>query len=163
MENQSCGYWRLWSNTLTKSEALKWIELFEPNTEKWFKLYDLIYGFSKRVSSFEDATLVLNSIYPEQSSSKIILKDVLLAIKELKKVHRYGLVNHLVGKNNLGCFGGQWAHSISHYLNILKRANIIFVEKGRFGKKKSFGAIIREVYIFNENVGEWRVPSRNIG
>ena len=45
--------------------------------------------------------------------------------------------------------------------NILKMANIISVEKKKFGKKKSFGSIVREVYIFNENVVSWRLPLRD--
>ena len=160
MKNQSSGYWRLWSKTLAKDEALHWIELFEPNTEKWFKLNDYINGFSKSIDSFEEAICILKSVYPTQSSSKIILTDVLAAIKDLKQTYRYELADYLAKKNNLESYGGKWAHSLKQYLDILKRANIISVEKQRFGKKKSFGTIVREVYVFNENVGEWRVPER---
>ena len=161
MEKQSLSYWRFWSNTLTKEEASKWIELFEPNTEKWFKLNDYINGYSRRVNSFEEALQILNLIYHEQSSSKIILKDVLLALKELKQTHRYELADYLAKKNNLESYGGKWAHSLKHYLDILRAANIISVEKKRFGPKKSFGTIVREVYIFNENIRDWKVPERN--
>jgi len=160
MEKQSSNYWRFWSNTLTKEEALKWIEFFEPCTEKWFKLKDYVNGFSKKVNSFEEAIQILNSVYPRQSPSKIILKDVLLALKELKHTHRYELAGYLVKKNNLESYGGKWAHSLKHYLDILKKANIISIKKKRFGKKKSFGTIVREVYIFNENIKEWKVPDR---
>ena len=160
MENQSSGYWRLWSCSLSKEEALKWIELFEPYTEKWFKLNDYINGFSKKVDSFEEAIYILNSVYPRQSSSKVILKDVLLAFKDLKQTYRYELADYLVKKNNLESYGGTWAHSLKHYLDILKRANIISVERQRFRPKKSFGTTVREVYKFNEKVKEWKVPSR---
>ena len=161
MENQSSGYWRFWSNTPTKDEASKWIGLFEPNTEKWFKLKDYIGGYSKRVNSFEEAVEILNSAYPRQSSSKIILKDVLLALKELKNTYRYELADYLAKKNNLQSYGGKWAHSLKHYLDILKAANVISVEKKRFGPKKSFGTIVRDVYTFNEDIRGWRVPERN--
>lgn len=161
VDKQSSGYWRLWSNTLTKEEALKWFELFEPNTEKWFKLNDYINGFSKKVDSFEEALYILSSVYPKQSSSKVILKDVLLAIKDLNQTYRYELADYLAKKNNLESYGGTWAHSLKHYLDILKRANIISVEKQRFGKKKSFGTVVREVYRFNEDFKEWMVPERN--
>ena len=160
MEKQSSDYWRFWSNQLTKKEASKWLELFESNTEKWFKLKDYINGYSKKVDSFEEALTILNSIYPKQSSSKIILKDVLLALKNLKESYRYELVDYLIKKNNLKSYGGKWAHSLKYYLDILKEANIILVEKRRFGPKKSFGTIVREVYVLNENVSEWRVPER---
>ena len=52
MEKQSSNYWRLWSNSLSKEEALEWLQVFEPNTEKWFKLNDYINGFSKKINSF---------------------------------------------------------------------------------------------------------------
>lgn len=124
MKKQSSSYWRLWSNSLSKEEALKWIELFEPYTEKWFKLNDYINGFSKKVNSFEEAVL--------------ILKDILLAFKDLKQTYRYELADYLAKKNNLDSYGGTWAHSLKHYLDILKRANIISVERQRFNPKKSF-------------------------
>lgn len=160
MQRQSSGYWRFWSNTLTKEEVLKWIEFFEPNTEKWYKLKDYVEGFSRKVHSFDEALKMLGSVYPRQSSSKIVLKDVLLAIKEFKKIYRYELVDYLAKKNNLKSYGGKWAHSLKHYLNILKKANLISVKKEGFGKKKSFGTVIREVYVFNEDIDEWRVPER---
>jgi hypothetical protein len=160
MEKQSSNYWRFWSNVLTKKEAKKWMEVFEPNTEKWFKLKDYAYGYDKKVDSFDETVNIFNSVYPKQSSSKIILKDVLFALRDLKKTYRYELVDYLVKRKNLKSYGGKWASSLKHYLDIVKKANIIFVKKGRFGKKKSFGTIIRDVYTFNENVKEWRVPSR---
>lgn len=162
MKKPSSSYWRFWSNKLSKEEAIKWMELFEPHTEKWFKLNDYVNGFSKRISSFEEAVNIFNKIYPKQSSSKVILTDVLMILKELKKAHRYKIVDYLIKKNNLKSYGGKWANSLGHYLNILKRANIISVTKGKFGKKKSFGTIIRDVYIYNENISEWRVPERKI-
>ncbi len=161
MKNNSLSYWRFWSNTITKEETSKWIELFEPNTEKWFKLNDYVHGYAGKVNSFEEAVQILNSTYPKQSSSKVTLKDVLLALKELKQTYRYELADYLAKKNNLKSYGGKWAHSLRHYLDILKAANIILIEKKRFGKKKSFGTIVRDVYIFNENIGDWRVPERN--
>lgn len=160
MKKLSSNYWRLWSNTLTKEEALQWIKLFETDSEKWFKLRDYIYGYSKKVASFDEAVQVLNSVYPNQSSSKIDLKDVLMAFKELKQTCRYDLADYLVKKNKIKSYGGKWAHSLRPYLDVLKKANIISVKKERFGHKKSFGTIIREVYVFNDNISEWRVPER---
>ncbi len=160
MEKQSSGYWRFTSNALTKEQASRWMELFEPNTEKWFKLNDYIAGFSKEVNSFQEAISILNSVYPRKTSNKVVLADVLLALKELKLTYRYELANYLIRMNNLKSYGGKWAHSLKHYLDVLKRANIISVKKGEFGKKKSFGAIIRDTYTFNENMGGWRLPER---
>ena len=160
MEKQSGGYWRLWGATPTKDEIVKWMELFEPNTEKWFKLRDYVTGFSKGVGSVEEALKIFNTVYPKQSASKVTLTSVLLAIKALEKTHRYELARYLANKNSLSSYGGKWAHSLKHYLDILKRAGIISVGRGRFGKKKSFGTIVREVYTFNRDIADWRLPER---
>lgn len=157
---QNSKYWRLWSKSLTKEEAAIWQELFEPNTEKWLKLNDYINGFSKKVNSFEETIRIMNLVYPRQSANKVILKDVILALKTLKQTHRYELTDYLKKKNNLKSYGGKWSHSIAPYLAILIRANIISSEKGRFGKKVSFGTIVRNIYKFNDNIQDWRVPER---
>ncbi|MBU3941091.1 MAG: hypothetical protein KKH88_04145 [Nanoarchaeota archaeon] len=158
----STGLWRFWSGKITKEEALRWQNFFELDTEKWFKLNDYINGFSREVNSFDEAVQIFDSIYPFQSSSKVSLKDILIVLKELKEAHRYKIVDYLVKRNDLSSYGGKWAHSLRHYLDLLKNANMITVERRKFGKKKSFGSIVREVYIFNENVGDWRVPFRPI-
>ena len=160
MQNKSRKYWRLWSNKLSKEEAKKWIGLFEPKTEKWFKLNDYIYGYKGKVNSFEEAVGKLDNIYPLKSSSKISFKDVLFAIKALNETYRYELASYLCKNKNLNSYGGKWAHSLFPYLNVLKRANIIYVKRKKFGKKKSFGSIIREVYIYNPKIAEWKIPNR---
>jgi len=159
MEKKSSEYWRFWSNSLSVEEAKKWLDLFEPSTEKWFKLYEYVNGFQGKINKIEDAIMIFDSIFGIKSSSKITLKDVLKEMITLKKTYRYELVGNLIKKKGLN-YGGKWAHSISHYLYILKRANIIFVSKGKFGPKKSFGTIIRDSYELNPNILEWKVPFR---
>jgi hypothetical protein len=160
MEKKSSEYWRFWSNTLSINEAKRWLEFFEPYTEKWFKLYEYINGFQGKINKFKDAIMLFDLTFGTKSPSKITLKDVLKEILNLKKTYRYELVENLTKKNELKDYGGKWAHSISHYLHILKRANAIFVGMGDFGPKKSFGTIIREVYEPNPNIFEWKVPFR---
>jgi len=160
MSRPSCSYWRLWSGTLNKEEAKKWLQMFEPKTEKWHKLNDSINGFTKKVKSFEETLQILNKTYPHMSSSKVSLKNVLLQIKKLGYGHRYKIVDCLKKDLKIESYGGKWGHSLRHYLDILKAANMITVEKRRFGKKKSFGTIMREVYIYNPNIAEWVVPER---
>ncbi|MBN2067868.1 MAG: hypothetical protein JW744_05355 [Candidatus Diapherotrites archaeon] len=161
MKNPSGGYWRFWSNTLTEQETIKWMELFEPQTEKWFKLHEAANGYQGKADSIEEAIDILDKVYPSKPNSKVSLKKVLLAIKHLGGAHRYKIVDYLVAKGNFKSYGGKWAHGLRHYLDILKQANIISIERRRFGKKKSFGTIVREVYIFNPEVSEWKVPLRN--
>ncbi len=160
MKNKSGEYWRLWSNKLSEEESKKWMEFFEPNTEKWFELNDYVYGFEGKVNSFEDAVKKLNNIYPSKSASKICLKDILFIIKDLKVTYRYELASYLCKSKNLNSYGGKWAHSLAPYLDILQRVKIVSIEKRKFGKKKSFGSIVREIYIYNPKISEWRVPER---
>lgn len=61
-------------------------------------------------------------------------------------------------EKKLEIYGGIWGHSLRHSLDILKRAHMIKVEKRRFGPKKSFGTIVREVYIYNPEISEWSLP-----
>lgn len=160
MKNSSNTYWRLWSNKLSEDDVLKWIELFEPETEKWFKMHDLIYGYNGQVNSLEEAIEKLNKVYPFNSANKICLKDILLAISSLKTACRYELISYLCKNNNLSSFGGKWGHSLAPYLDILKKANIIRVQKNKYGMKKSFGSVVRKVYIYNPTVSQWRIPIR---
>jgi len=160
MKRKSSGYWRFWTGILTKNEATKWLEFFEPQTEKWYKLRDIIYGYRGKIASIIDVFYVFNKIYPLRSSSKVSLSDVFQITLEQKEVYRYQLVNLLKEVNSLNSFGGKWAHSVSHYLNILKSANIISVENRKFGSKKSFGSIVRQVYRFNSDLSTWKVPFR---
>lgn len=158
MNNRSGKYWRLWSNVLNKEQARHWLDFYEPSTDKWLLLKNYVEGYHKTVSSFDEAKDLLNKVYPAKSASKICLSDILIAIKKLGKVHRYELASFLCEQKNILSYGGKWAHSLSHYLRTLRECNIIFVGKESFGKKKSFGSIIREVYFYNPNLQEWRLP-----
>jgi len=160
MERESGTYWRFWTRTLTKDKVLKWLELFEPKTEKWFKIYEIINGFQGKVSSVIDVFYIFNEVYPNKPGSKVSLNDIFQIILEQKEVYRYQLVELIKQNNNLDSFGGKWAHGVSHYLNVLKRADIINTEKRSFGKKRRGGDIIREVYKLNSNINSWRVPFR---
>lgn len=155
---KSGGYWRLWSRTLTKEQASTWMNFFAKETEKWFLLKNCVEGFQRPVTSFEEASHILAETYPTKSASKVCLQDILEIIKETDEVYRYQLVKLLCEKKNIDSYGGKWAHSLKHYLDILKMANIISVEKRKFGRKKSWGSIVREVYIFNNDISEWRMP-----
>jgi hypothetical protein len=160
LERESWGNWKFWSKELSCEEARKWIELFEPQTEKWFKLFEIINGFQGKVDSVIDVFYIFNKIYPDKPATKVSLNDIFQIILEQKEITRYQLVELIKQKNNLESFGGKWAHGASLYLNILKKANIIFVEKKNFGKKKSFGSIIREIYKLNSEISSWKVPFR---
>jgi hypothetical protein len=148
------GLWRLWSNVLSKDEVTSWLELFECKTEKWFKLYEYAYGFQGKVSSFEDAKNAFCFTFPHQPASKTSVEKILKIIKLRKETWRYAIEKEIEGMKST------WAGSLKYYINILERANVIKTRKGRFGKKKSFGTIIRDVYIYNPDIKTWKVPYR---
>lgn len=158
MKKSSGGYWRLWSGRLNIEESRKWMYFFEHGTKKWSLLSYFVDGYKRKGFCIKTAIDVLDKTYPRKSPSKITLKDVLEVIIEAKEVHRYELANILCKKCNITTYGGKWAHSLRPYLYILKSCNIIFIEKRKFGKKKSWGSIVREVYIFNENFRSWLLP-----
>ena len=158
MSKISYSYWRLWSGILTKEQTKRWMEVFAEGTEKWWLLKNHCDGFQRKVNSFKEALEIMNRVYPSRSPNKVCLKDIMELIKEHKEVHRYQLAELLCKKKGLKSYGGKWGHSLKHYLDVLKKANMIFVKRRKFGKKKSFGSIVREVYIFNENISDWRLP-----
>jgi transcriptional regulator with XRE-family HTH domain len=159
-KSKSGKYWRFWSKVLTPNDASKWLEMFEQKTEKWFKIYEIANGFQGKVSSVTDVFEIFDEVYPSKSGSKVSLNDIFRIILEQREVYRYQLVELIKRKNNLKSFGGKWAHGVVHYLNILKRANIITTEKRSFGKKKRGGEIIREIYKLNSDITSWKVPFR---
>lgn len=146
--------WRLWSTALSKKEAEGWLHFFEAGTEKWSKLYEYINGFQGKVDNFEDAKKAFCSVFPFQSASKTSIEEILDIVMKDKETWRYAIQDKIEGMES------KWAHSVAHYVRILERANAIRIEKRKFGKKRSFGSIIRDVYIYNPNISSWRVPYR---
>lgn len=146
-------YWRAWSPCLSHNEAKRWLSYFEPKTEKWFKLYEYIYGFQGKVDNYESACKALSYVFPHQPGSKTTTIEVLSIIRKKGRTWRYDIEKETRLKS-------AWAHSLRHYITILIKANIIKIKKGRFGKKKSFGTIIRDVYFYNPEVTNWKIPYR---
>lgn len=154
MERESNKMWRLWSGALKKDEAEKWLEFFEPGTEKWFKLLELIEGFQGRIKNYNEAREVFSKVFPKQPYSKTSIVELMDIFKSCEKTWRYDIQNKIPGMKS------KWAHSLGHYTRILSKANVIKVKTGPFGKKKSFGTIIREIYEYNPDISTWRVPYR---
>lgn len=97
---------------------------------------------------------VLSNVFVKQPASKTCITEIMEIIISKKETWRYSI------ENEIDDMKSKWAHSLRYYVDILHKANIIKIEKRSFGKKKSFGTIVRDVYIFNSTVSEWRVPFR---
>lgn len=160
MDKISGRYWRFWSGRLSKDAALTWLNFFEPNTEKWFQLYELANGFQGRVNNFDDALVAFDSVFYRNSANKISFKNVILLLFKLKRTYRYELAKEAAIASGYKSFGGKWAHSLQHYSCLLIRANVVQTSYEYFGRKKSFGRIRRQVYSVNFRVADWRIPYR---
>lgn len=160
MQKRSRKYWRFWSGTINDSQAHGWLQVFEPKTEKWHKIYEYCNGYSGKVNSLEEAINKINQVYSRKGGSKITTSKVLLALKVLGNAHRYKLIDYLCKTHCINNYGGKWGHSLKPHLDVLKAMNIIKIKKQKFGPKKSFGSIVREVYSYNPNTSEWLMPVR---
>jgi len=152
----SKNIWRLMSKELTRITVEEWLDTIEKNTEKWKLLFYIKNGFPRKVSSYSEAKILLDRAYPKKG--KTCVSQILDIIREYSGSHRYKISEEICRRNNLQSFGGKWSHSLHDYLEILKRTRMIKVEKKRFGKKKSFGTIVREIYTYDEKVENWRLP-----
>lgn len=62
---------------LNKEEARKWLSFFVENTEKWWKIKDIIDGYSHAVNDIQTAKKILDSIYSPRSISLTKLIDLI--------------------------------------------------------------------------------------
>jgi len=151
-------YYRLWTKPLTKEEANKWLQLIEKETWKEHRLKCISCGYFNQVKNLGDFRKSMDRAFPKKPANKVTITDVVDVIVRKKEACRYEIAEELKKKNRLKGYGGIWAHGLAPYLRILKKSNFILVKKKKFGKKKSFGSIVREVYVWNANPSLWRTP-----
>lgn len=134
-------YYHLKTSVLDKNKLKKWLNFFEPNTEKWFKIVDVIKGFDKRVSSFNEAVFVFSTIYKDGMKTNI--PHIISTLKKLKICDKYILAKKL----NVG------VSTLYRYIHILENANILTRTKDPNLKNKL-------IFLYNPNIKEWKVPYR---
>jgi len=111
------------TSVLPKSDLQQWQTFFELNTEKWYKLNDMIHGFKGNVVSLDQALEVFSKTYNGTSTNKVNLKQIILMLKELNVSDKYFLANKLkVGVSTL-----------YRYIHILENANIL--KRSKYPKK----------------------------
>ncbi len=114
--------WELFTpDTLSKNELRKWISYFIPKSEKWYRIYEVIYGFNRQVKSIEEAKYILEKIYPKKL--KISLSELIDFVKEtegdftvkdlVKVVRKYTNINSIT------------KDTIRPYLRLLEKMNIV--------------------------------------
>lgn len=111
------GYYHLKTGVLNKNRLGVWMNFFEPYTEKWFKLKDMVEGFNEKVLSFDKGVSVLNRIY--KNGMKTNIPKIVSTLKELKVCDKYILANKLkIGISTL-----------YRYIHILESSNILIRTK----------------------------------
>jgi len=111
------GFYHLRTAVLNKNNIRKWMDFFEPNTEKWFKLKDMVEGFNTKVVSYDEAMYVLNKIY--KNGMKTNIPKIVSILKELKVCDKYVLADKLKIA----------VSTLYRYIHILESANILIRTK----------------------------------
>lgn len=93
---------------LNKEEARKWLSFFVENAEKWWKIKDIINGYSHSVVDIQTAKKILDSIYSPRSISLAKLIDLIKSkhkgvvySKDLQKEIKVGYRNAVLMINIL--------------------------------------------------------------
>ncbi|MFH0928909.1 MAG: hypothetical protein V1818_00970 [Candidatus Aenigmatarchaeota archaeon] len=131
------------TGVLNKEEAKKWTSVFDKDTEKGKKLYEMNFGFSERARSLKEVIEAFDYFYSYGNSYKISFKEVIFAIKRLEKTSKKVLASELHIKIS----------TLYKYLCLLEKAKIIKV------KRTYHGSHIENEYAYNPNMEDWRVPS----
>ncbi len=141
------GMWKLYSSGLqSKEQHTKWLEYFIEDSDKWCKIYEWINGFQGRVSSIENALIILEKSFSRKSASKITLAEIF----NLFIIHRQLTITNLLDlfcENNINVS----EVILWNYTSILRQMNLI--TKKRLSDNTN-------LYIYNKNIFSWRLPYR---
>lgn len=115
------GRYRARTQTLSNVDAKHYATIFEQGTEKWYKITDIVEGFTDGVKSSEDAIMALESVYKIQNGSKTSIGNIFHLVNQLEVFDINTLYNELSARSQVG-MSKDWIYT---YLKILKNANII--------------------------------------
>lgn len=137
------GCWQFYSNRrLNGFQKRLLLSYFEPNTLKYNKLRELIFGYEKVVSTLEEAKQCLDKRYSKFRSTSI--GTILDCISQYERFSVYDIIAHINTRRK----------KVVDHLNILEKANIIQRAK-RAAKGKT-------IYAYNPNITEWRLPNPKV-
>lgn len=143
------GMWRMYSSgKFDKSQFEKWLNYFEPNTDRWFRIYEWINGFNKTVNNVQDARYLLMKYYPPKPNTKITVSDIFNLFVNKKAILIKDILNELKRQSILVNESTLW-----FYTGLLREMKI--VNKIRLSDNKN-------LYVLNQNAKEWRLPNRVI-
>ena len=152
MAGKSGKYWRIWSGKISPNEAEEWLQFFEEETYKHTRLKDYANGYKNTVETLEQAIQILNYAFPKKPNNKTSLAELVTAIAKIKSGTRHDIKKAA----GLKQFGGPWNGSLKPYISVLELTKIITTKIGKVNGKSC------QIYTYNPNMAEWRLPSAEI-
>jgi len=70
-----------------KSKLIRCIQLFQKNTEKWFRLNEHLYGLNSTTKNLKIAIRQFDLIYPKKRKSSVTFSDIIKIIQRLKEAN----------------------------------------------------------------------------
>ena len=142
----STGMWKLYSSgKFDKEQYKKWRTYFIKDSNKWFKINEFINGFSKKITSIDEAFIILKKCFKPQSASKIDLASIFKIFVSDDSLTTKQILFYLNRRSIKISEETLWL-----YLNILREMNII--RKERNGNTN--------LYFFNADLNKWHLPYR---
>ena len=146
----------------SSGDIVAWLKVIEEKTEKWSKLKSLIEGCYKTGTKNEtEFTKQLSEIYPTNGVSKLDITTLLISSKTLKKFGVKEFSNYISSIYNIKAT----ANTILKNLEILARSGVVsqtkekqFFMRLKGNKKGTKGAVLKNVFVFNPDYKEWKLP-----
>jgi hypothetical protein len=130
------------ASLLNVKNIVDWIELFDENLEKGYRLKCLVFGFEEVVKTEEEALERFKKFIKYPRRNKCPFEKIFLLIKNNKKILKEKLLYE----------SGVTHATLYEYLWLLRKANIVTCKIGYFGRG------YKNEYVFNSKISSWRVP-----
>ena len=130
----------------------KSLSLFIPNTKKWFRLRDYLYGFKIKVKTIAEAKNIIYESYDRYNRKSASFLELMEFIQKKGETTSTELTQFF--KTSDGGFYSKLR--ILNRMNIVEQTDYLFRnKKGKFEKKYA-------KYKFNNNLEQWLLPSFKI-
>ncbi len=131
------------SSLLFEKDAPRWVNIFGKETEKGYRLYSLIFGFEHSPDNTATAIKSLVKFANNRKIEHCKFESIIAILQNRKEISKTELLD-LAGVAHATLF---------KYIWILRKANIVTYDNSKFGRG------IYNVYKFNSNSSEWKIPN----
>ena len=98
----------------------KLLQYFDNQSSKWYRLYELVYGFQGKIKTLKEAKMVFNKTYSKVAISKVSFSDIIDIIINMDIFTNKEIILKLKEKNI-----EITSSAIGVYLHLLRNAKII--------------------------------------